>query len=461
MFTSVKSIHFVGIGGIGMSAIAEILLSQGFSISGSDLARSENTDFLEKLGARIFIGHNESNIANAEVVVYSSAVKPNENPETVAAYKKNIPVLRRAEMLSEVSRLSYTVAIAGTHGKTTTTSMVGLSMIKAGFDPTVIVGGRLRGLGGSNARLGKGEWTVVEADEYDRSFLQLLPTIAVINNVEAEHMDVYSDFNDLKNTFLEFANKVPFYGFVAVGLDDKGVKEILSGLSRKVFTFGLSPHCDIRAENIKFENRSSHFDVFEYGEKLGSMTLNIPGFHNVKNALAAVTVARRLGADFCDIKDAISEFTGVFRRFEIKGEIGNTIIIDDYAHHPTEIQATLQAARDGWKRRIVCIFQPHTYTRTQRFFKDFGRSFDNADVLVVTDIYPAREKPIEGIDGKLIADSATQYGHRNVHYLPDKESLYEKVNSIIKDGDIVITMGAGDIWKLSEKFILPNNNIIS
>ncbi len=453
MFSSIKKIHFVGIGGIGMSAIAEILINQGFSISGSDMSQSENTDYLAKLGAQIFIGHNESNIEDAEVLIYSSAINPKENPETAFALKKNIPVLRRAEMLSEVSRLNYTVAIAGTHGKTTTTSLVGLTMIKSGFDPTVIVGGRLRGLGGSNARLGKGDWTVVEADEYDRSFLQLLPTVAVVNNIEPEHMDVYSDFDDLKNTFLEFVNKVPFYGFAAVGLDDAGVKEILSDINKKIVTFGISPHCDVRAENIIYENRESRFRVIEDGQELGEMTLNIPGLHNVKNALAAVTVARRLGASFDDISQAAKEFTGVFRRFEIKGERDGMIFIDDYAHHPTEIKASLKAAREGWKRRIVCIFQPHTYTRTQRFYKEFGRSFDNADMLVVTDVYPAREKPIEGINGKLIADAAAQYGHRGVHYFPEKETLMQNVTDIVREGDIVITMGAGDIWKLGDELL--------
>ncbi len=453
MFSTVKNIHFTGIGGIGMSAIAEILISQGFQVSGSDLSRSENTEYLEKLGAKVFIGHKAENITGAEVVVYSSAVKPGENPETQAAAQKNIPVLRRAEMLSEVSRLNYTVAIAGTHGKTTTTSLTGLTMIKAGFDPTVIVGGRLRGLGGSNARLGKGEWTVVEADEYDRSFLQLLPTVAVINNIEAEHMDVYSDLDDLKNTFIQFANKAPFYGFTAVGLDDSGVKEILSDIMKKVVTFGVSPHCDIRAEDIRYKDRSAYFRVFEYGKELGEMSTNIPGLHNVKNALAAVTVARQLGAGFEDIRSAISEFTGVFRRFEIKGEKDGIIFIDDYAHHPTEIQAALKAAREGWKRRIVCVFQPHTYSRTLSFYKDFGRSFDNADILVVTDVYPAREKPIEGVTGKLIADAASQYGHRGVHYLPEKQNLFSGISSLINEGDMVITMGAGDIWKLADQFI--------
>lgn len=449
MYSTVKNIHFVGIGGIGMSAIAEILLNQGFNVSGSDMNQSENTDYLQKKGAKIFIGHKSSNIENAEVVVYSSAVKPKDNPETIAATEKNIPLLRRAEMLAEVSRLNYCLAIAGTHGKTTTTSICGLILMKANFDPTVIVGGRLSGLGGSNARLGKGDWTVVEADEYDRSFLQLLPSIAIINNIEPEHLDIYKDFDDLKNTFTEFANKVPFYGFVALGLDDLGVKDIYSGIKKKIVTYGLTPHCDIQATEIEYKEHSSRFTLKIHGKPIGQIIVNIPGLHNIKNVLGAITVANELGIDFNTIKEAIQEFTGVYRRFEIKGEKDGVLIIDDYAHHPSEIQATLQAARSGWNRRIVCVFQPHTFTRTQSFYKDFGRAFENADILVITDIYPAREKPIEGVTGKLIADAAIHSGHKNVIYIPDNNQLLNQVKSILLENDLLITMGAGDIWKLA------------
>jgi UDP-N-acetylmuramate--alanine ligase len=453
MFKSIKRIHFVGIGGIGMSAIAEILINQGFEVSGSDLNISENTDYLAGLGATILIGHEAANINGAEVVVYSSAVKPNENPETAEAIKRNVPLLRRAEMLAEVSRLNYCLAIAGTHGKTTTTSMCGLIMIKAGFDPTVLVGGRLKGLGGTNARLGNGDWTVVEADEYDRSFLQLTPTVSIINNIEEEHLDIYKDFDDLKTTFTEFANKVPFYGLVAVCLDDFGVKAILSSIKKKVVTFGLSRNCDIRADELVFNGRATECNVFEKGILLGKLTVNIPGIHNVKNALGAIAVCRELGVEFSVIQEAIAEFTGVYRRFEIKGEKNGLLVIDDYAHHPTEIKATLQAARAGWKKRIICVFQPHTFSRTQSFYKDFGQSFDDADVLVITDIYPAREQPIEGVNGQMIATAAIQYGHKNVIYVQDKEKLFDEVLAIAQDNDIVITMGAGDIWKLSNKLM--------
>lgn len=451
MFSTVKKIHFVGVGGIGMSAIAEILLSQNFQVSGSDLNRSDNTDYLASLGAVIFFGHDEKHVADAEVVVYSSAVDPKKNPETLFAERRGIPTLRRAEMLAEVSRLNYCLAVAGTHGKTTTTSLCGLIMIKAGFDPTVIVGGRLSGLGGSNARLGKGDWTVVEADEYDRSFLQLLPSVAVVNNVEAEHMDIYKDFDDLKNAFVEFTNKTPFYGFAAVGIDDRGVKEILFDIKKKVITFGLSPQADICATNIEYEDGAAKFKVKSRGKDLGEMKLKIPGEHNVKNALAATAVCLELGADFETIAEAVGEFAGVYRRFEIKGERNGVLVVDDYAHHPTEIRATLDAAAASRNRRIVCVFQPHTYTRTKAFYKEFGASFDKADELVVTDVYPAREKPIEGIDGKLIADAAIKYGHRNVNYVESESLLYSEVQKILKEGDMVVTVGAGDIWKLSDR----------
>lgn len=452
MFSTVKNIHFIGIGGIGMSGIAEILINQGFTVSGSDLALSENTDHLEKLGAKIFVGHDPANLANAEVVVYSSAVNPADNPETLEAQRMNIPLIRRAEMLAEVSRLNYCLAISGTHGKTTTTSLIGLMMIKAGFDPTVIVGGRLRDFGGTNARLGKGEWTVVEADEYDRSFLQLMPSIAVVNNIEAEHLDIYKDFDDLKQTFTQFVNKVPFYGFIAAGLDDTGVKQILSDMKRKVVTFGLSRHCDIRADEISFSARCVECSVYEFGNKLGRLKLNIPGQHNLKNALGALTVGRQLGIDFGAIAESLGEFTGALRRFDIKGEHNGIMVVDDYAHHPSEVKATLEAARNGWNRRIVAVFQPHTFTRTRDFVNDFGQSFDDADLLIVTDVYPAREKPIEGITGKIVADAATRFGHKNVLYLPTLDEVAAELPSILREGDLLITLGAGNVCRIAEKF---------
>jgi UDP-N-acetylmuramate--alanine ligase len=453
MFKSVNKVHFVGIGGIGMSGIAEILLNQGFNVSGSDLQESENIEHLRKCGAEIFIGHDSENIKDSEVVVYSSAVNPLKNPETIEAEKRNIPLLRRAEMLAEVARLNYCLAISGTHGKTTTTSICGLMMMKAGFDPTVIVGGKLKGLGGTNARLGNGEWTVVEADEYDRSFLQLSPSIAIINNIEEEHLDIYKDYDDLKITFTEFANKVPFYGFVALCIDEPGVRDILPQIKKKIITYGLSDQADITATNIQHEANSTNCTIIDRGKIIGELQINIPGIHNVKNALAALAVGIEIGIEFSIIKNAISEFTGVYRRFEIKGEKDGILVIDDYAHHQSEIKATLQAVRNGWSNRIICVFQPHTYSRTQSFYKQFGSSFDNADILIVSGIYPAREIAIPGVTGKLIADAAIESGHKSVIYIEDKNMIIDELKKILKSGDIVITMGAGDIWHIANKLV--------
>ena len=452
-FSSVKHIHFVGIGGIGMSGIAEILLTQGFHVTGSDLHESETTDYLASRGAEIHIGHNANNIEGAEVVVYSSAVDAETNPETVAARYRAVPVIRRAEMLSEVSRLNYCLAIAGTHGKTTTTSMTGLVLMKAGLDPTVIVGGRLKGLGGSNARLGNGDWIVLEADEYDRSFLQLLPTVAVITNVEADHLDIYSDLDDIKGAFVEFSNKVPFYGTTCLCLDDPGVRAIMPLIKKVIVTFGLSPQCDVRAVDCHYHERSSTFTLTHRGIELGTIELNVPGEHNIRNALAACAAGLVCGVSFDALKGALAEFTGVYRRFEFKGERDGVLVVDDYAHHPTEIRSTLSAARRGWDRRIIAVFQPHTYSRTRDFFHEFALSFDDADILVLTDVYPAREAPIEGINGKMIADAAMSAGHRAVFYEPDKTRVAELVRSMTRPGDMVLTLGAGDVWKVANQLV--------
>jgi UDP-N-acetylmuramate--alanine ligase len=453
MFTTIQNVHFVGIGGIGMSGLAEILIDQGFTVTGSDLALSDVTERLESLGARIVEGHAAENIQGADVVVYSSAVVPEENPETSAALRRKIPLIRRAEMLAEVTRMKYGIAVAGTHGKTTTTSMIGLVLIEGGADPTVIVGGRLNGLGGSNARLGKGEWTVVEADEFDRSFLSLSPTVAVVTNLEREHLDIYSDLDDLKRSFVEFANKVPFYGFVALCLDEPSLMDILPLVKKRVISFGTTPQCDIRAVDPVFTERTSRFTVLRKGVALGEVSVGVPGEHNLKNALAAVAVGLEIGLDFASIARALSTFSGVYRRFEIKGEAGDVMIVDDYAHHPTEVRATLNAIRNGWRRRIVAIFQPHTYTRTRDFYEEFGKAFFNADVAIITDVYAARERPIQGIDGEMIVRSAASYGHRNVCYVPDRADVATRALELIQPGDIVITMGAGDIWKCANEIL--------
>lgn len=452
MLRNFKKVHMIGIGGIGMSGIAEVLLAMNFKVSGSDRSLSEVTDRLVSLGAEIYEGHRAENLTDADVVVYSSAVTM-DNVEIQEALKRKIPVIKRSEMLAELMRLKYGIGIAGTHGKTTTTSMVGLVMLEAGFDPTVIVGGKLSGFGGTNARLGKGEFIVVEADEFDRSFLQLTPVIAAITTLEKEHLDIYKDLDDIKSAFIEFANKVPFYGFVVLCLDEEGLREILPQINRKVITYGLSAQADVRAYDVSFFETSSKFKVRYNGETLGEIELNVPGMHNVKNSLVAFTIAKELGVDFETIKSALKKFTGVYRRFEIKANVNDILVIDDYAHHPTEVSATLSAIRTGWDRRVVAVFQPHLYTRTRDFYLDFAKSFLDSDVFVCTDVYPAREIPIQGISGKLITDAAEKFGHKNVIYVSDKKDIPNRLLEIVKPGDIVITMGAGDIWKYGEEFI--------
>ena len=451
MMQTVKNVHFVGIGGIGMSGIAEILLSQGFNITGSDLNKTDVTERLESLGIKIYEGHSPENLKEADVVVYSSAVNL-DNPEVKAAIERNIPVIKRSEMLAECMRMKYGIGIAGTHGKTTTTSMVGLVLTEAGIDPTIIVGGKLSGLGGTNARLGKGDYIVVEADEFDRTFLKLAPVIAAITTLEKEHLDTYKDLDDIKKAFIEFANKVPFFGFVVLCLDEPALQDVIPLINKKVFTYGLSPQADVRATNITHDKNSSEFTVTYMGNELGKVKLNIPGIHNVKNSLVALTIAKEMGVKFEVIQKALESFSGVYRRFEKKYD-NYIMVIDDYGHHPTEINVTLDGIRRGWNRRLVAVFQPHLYSRTRDFYAEFGRSFLNSDVFICTDVYPAREKPIEGITGEMIANTAKKFGHKNVYYEPDKTKIPDLLKSIYKKGDIVITLGAGDIWKFGEKFV--------
>lgn len=448
---SIKKIHFVGIGGIGMSGIAEILLNQGFVISGSDLSSTDITERLKQLGMTIYEGHNESNVKDVDVLVYSSAVNL-ENPEVKVAYERKIPVIKRAEMLAECMRMKYGIGIAGTHGKTTTTSMVGLVLTEGGIDPTIIVGGKLSGLGGTNARLGNGSFIVVEADEFDRTFLKLTPCIAAITTLEKEHLDTYKDLEDIKSAFVEFANKVPFFGFVVLCLDEPALQDIIPLINKKIITYGTTFQSDIRAIDIKHNNFNSDFTLIKHGIDLGRIKLNVPGDHNIKNSLVAITIGLELGIDLEVIKKALESFAGVYRRFETKYN-KDILVVDDYAHHPTETNATLSGIRDGWKRRIVAVFQPHLYSRTQDFYLEFGRSFLNTDVFICTDVYPAREKPIEGVTGELIANAAKSFGHKNVIYEADKNKIPELLKSIYQENDIIVTMGAGDIWKYGEKFI--------
>ncbi|RLC50652.1 MAG: UDP-N-acetylmuramate--L-alanine ligase [Candidatus Cloacimonadota bacterium] len=451
MFSNIKKVHFVGIGGIGMSGIAEILLNRGFEISGSDVALSEVTKRLSDLGVKVYEGHSGENLKDADVLVYSSAVTT-DNPEVMEAIEKNIPIIKRAEMLAETMRMKYGIGIAGTHGKTTTTSMVGLALTDGGIDPTIIVGGKLSGLGGTNARLGNGEFIVVEADEFDRTFLKLTPTIAALTTLESEHLDTYKDLDDLKTAFIEFANKVPFYGFVVLCLDEPALQDIIPQINKKVFTYGLTSQADIRATDIEHDGFYSEYTVNYKGKKLGRIKLNMPGVHYVQNSLVAVTIGMELGIDFKIIKKALEKFSGVYRRFETKYD-NEVLVIDDYAHHPTETTATLDGIRAGWNRRLVAVFQPHLFTRTQDFYQEFGKSFLNSDVFICTDVYPAREKPMEGVTGKLIADITKKFGHKNVHYVEDKNAVPAKLMELKEDGDIIVTMGAGDIWKYGEKFV--------
>lgn len=451
MFKKIKHLHLVGIGGTGMCGIAQILLNRGYKITGSDLVLTDVTHRLEKLGAVISEGHKKENVKGADVLVISSAVK-SDNPEVVAAREFKIPVIRRAEMLAELMRMKYGIGIAGTHGKTTTTSMTGMVLTEGDFDPTVIVGGRVHGYG-SNARIGEGEFLVLEADEYDRTFLELTPSIAVVTNIESEHLDCYKNLDDIKQAFVTFANKVPFYGSVIICLDDDGAQSILPNIRKPLITYGLSPQADIRAYNVRLKEKSAFYKVASRDGELGEIKINVPGVHNVRNSLAAVAIGLELGVPFDKIQKGLEKFTGVHRRFEVKGEVRDIMVVDDYAHHPTEIQATLKGVKEGWEKRLIAVFQPHLYSRTRDFCVDFGRSFYQADVLVVTDVYPAREKPIEGVTGELVSDAAKKYGHHNVLYIKDKADIPDKLLEITQPNDIVITMGAGDIWKYGEGFL--------
>jgi UDP-N-acetylmuramate--alanine ligase len=451
MFKNIRKVHFVGIGGIGMSGIAEILLNQGFEISGSDRALSEVTNRLSDLGIKVYEGHSRENLKDADVLVYSSAVTI-DNPEVQEAISRKIPVIKRSEMLAETMRLKYGIGIAGTHGKTTTTSMVGLALTEGDIDPTIIVGGKLSGLGGTNARLGNGEFIVVEADEFDRTFLKLTPVIAAITTLESEHLDTYKDLDDIKSAFIEFANKVPFYGFVVLCMDEPALQDIIPRINKKIFTYGLTAQADVRAIDITHEKFFSSFTVEYKGKKLGKIKLRIPGIHNVKNSLVAICIATELGIEFNVIKKALESFGGVYRRFEVKYD-KEILVVDDYAHHPTETSATLSGIRAGWDNRLVAVFQPHLYTRTRDFYQEFGRSFLNTDVFVCTDVYPAREEPIRGVTGELIANATKSFGHKNVIYVPDKNNIPNVLKELKKEGDIIVTMGAGDIWKFGEKFI--------
>ncbi|MEE9537965.1 MAG: UDP-N-acetylmuramate--L-alanine ligase [candidate division NC10 bacterium] len=446
-----RHIHFVGIGGAGMSGIAEVLHNMDYLVTGSDAASSETTQHLEGLGIRVFIGHKSEHVQGADVVVRSSAVAP-DNPEVITARQQLIPVIPRAEMLAELMRLKYGVAVAGTHGKTTTTSMLASVLAKGGLDPTIVIGGRLGSLG-TNAKLGRGDFLVAEADESDGSFLKLSPTLAVVTTIDAEHLDYYSDLTHIQETFLQFINKVPFYGSAILCLDQENIQALLPRVEKRFITYGLRTQADITAREIILQGMGSEFVVVARQEVLGKFRLRVPGVHNVSNALAAVAVGLDLDLEIDVIREGLEEFAGVDRRFQIKGEARGILVVDDYGHHPAEIHATLNAAKDGFGRRIVVVFQPHRYTRTKHLLQEFFTAFYQADLLVVTEVYAAGESVIPGVSGKQIADGALGHGHRNVTFIPDTGEVAEFLLPALQAGDMVITLGAGDIWRVGEELL--------
>jgi UDP-N-acetylmuramate--alanine ligase len=446
VFKKIQRLHFVGIGGSGMSGIAEVLLTLGYRVSGSDLAASEATRRLASLGGTIFIGHRAAHVEGAQVVVISSAVAPS-NVEVVAARERMIPVIPRAEMLAELMRLKYGIAVAGTHGKTTTTSMIAAVLAHGGLDPTAVIGGKLNRFGGP-AKLGQGEFLVAEADESDGSFLKLSPTIAVVTNIDREHLDHYGDLDRIKQAFLDFMNKVPFYGTVILCLDEPHLQALLPRIEKRSRTYGRTSHADLTAREIAFGPKGTRFAAVLNGTDLGRFSLSAPGGHNVSNAMAAILVGLELDLPVETIRDGLAQFSGVERRFQIRGEADGVIVVDDYGHHPTEIRATLAGAKEGWGRRVVVVFQPHRYTRTRDLFADFCTAFYQADVLVVTDIYPAGEAPIAGVTAQALAAAIREHGHRDATYAESREAAVERVAKTARPGDMVITLGAGDVWKV-------------
>ncbi len=451
MFRKFQKLHFVGIGGIGMSGIAELLINLGYQVSGSDLRLSPVTERLAALGGKIFLGHGAQNVEGADVVVVSSAVH-SDNAEVIEAKRLQIPVIPRAEMLAELMRLKYGVAVAGSHGKTTTTSMIATVLVHGGFDPTAVIGGRLNAFG-SNAKLGKGDFLVAEADESDGSFLKLSPAIAVVTNIDREHLDHYADLNEIQAAFVTFVNKVPFYGAAVLCLDDPNIQAIIPQIERKVVTYGTSHQADLVGSHIEFQGFGTSCQVRYRGNHLGTLNLRIPGKHGVLNSLAAVATGLELEIPFEKIAAALESFQNADRRFQVKGTKGDILVVDDYGHHPTEIAATLSAARNASDRRIVTVFQPHRYTRTKALEEDFARAFYNADVLLVLPVYAAGESPIPGVSAERLVDLIKQHGHRDVCYVPDFSAAQIILKDRLHDSDLLITLGAGDVWKVGEEFL--------
>ncbi len=447
MFGNTKRIHFVGIGGIGMSGMAELLHCLGFEISGSDQEKSDRTNHLQSLGIDIFIGHNSNNIINCDVLVYSSAVDV-KNEELIHAKNIGIPVIRRAEMLGELMKVKkISIGVSGTHGKTTSSSLLGNILEISKMEPTLVIGGIVNKFN-TNAISGSGDVIVVEADEFDKTFLQLSPTYSIINNLDLEHLDCYKNIEDLQSSFIKFANSVPFYGKVAICIDDKNTKKIISKIKRPIVTFGLSGDAYYKAKNIKYMKNQTTFDLHVDKKFQTKIILNIPGKHNIQNALGAIAISHELNLSILNIKRGLEEYTGVRRRFQIVNKFDfGTILVDDYAHHPTEVEATLDCARKGWNNRIVAVFQPHLYSRTRDFHKQFAKAFLKSDITILTDIYAGREEAIEGVHANLIIKQMKKLKYENVFYVSNKNNISKLLKNIHKNGDLIIVMGAGDIWR--------------
>jgi UDP-N-acetylmuramate--alanine ligase len=448
-----RRVHFVGIGGIGMSGIAEVLLTLGYAVSGSDLADSDTTRRLERLGAKIATGAHDGETIDAEidVLVMSSAVTFS-NPEVVRARELKIPVIQRAEMLAELMRMKTGIAVAGTHGKTTTTSLVGAVLREAGRDPTVVVGGKVRTLG-SNARLGTGEFLVAEADESDGSFLHLSPIYAIVTNIDPEHLDYFGDMEKVKAAYAQFVQRVPFYGLAVLCIDNVNVRAMLPKMNKRYVTYGISPDADWQARELTVEGMETRFEVWRQDRRLGPVRLRMPGRHYALNALAAIAVADDLGIPWRIAAHALEEFEGVHRRFEVRGEEREVLVVDDYGHHPEEIRVTLRAAREGFPRRLVVAFQPHRYSRTRDLFDEFLTVFDDADVLVLTEIYPAGEDRLEGVSGEALYQALKRRGHLDVRFVPARDRLAEALLDVVRPGDLVLTLGAGDVHKCADELL--------
>jgi UDP-N-acetylmuramate--alanine ligase len=447
-----QRLHFVGIGGIGMSGISEILLNLGYAVSGSDLVLSNVTGRLQQQGATVYQGHAAAHVQGADVVVISSAVQ-SDNIEVLTARAQHIPVIPRAEMLAELMRMKYGVAIAGTHGKTTTTSLVATILAYGGLDPTVLIGGRLNSLG-SNAKLGQGEYLVAEADESDGSFLLLSPTISVVTTVDAEHLDFYGDLAAVQRAFVQFINKVPFYGCSIICLDQPHIRSLVPQIRRRYITYGLTTQADYMARDLRLAGLRSHFEVFRIGERLGQFSLNLPGTHNVANALAAIAVGVELDIPIAAIAQALEEFSGVHRRFDRRGVRDGITVVDDYGHHPEEIRQTLRAAKAVWpEARLVVVFQPHRYTRTHLLQQEFCTAFHDADALVLLDIYAAGETPLPGVTTGLLYEDLISQGQREVYYVRERAEVVPFLRRYLCANDILLTLGAGDVWQVGEAFL--------